>query len=64
MAGRSAGTAILPSEHSATGGYTINSTILVELEEASIADLMPAACPVCRLSKKQAGAKEASIPTV
>ncbi|CAE7800392.1 Dnah7 [Symbiodinium sp. KB8] len=58
MAGRSAGTAILPSEHSATGGYTINSTILVELEEASIADMMPAACPVCILH----GDKDEAVP--
>eukprot|EP00439_Symbiodinium_sp_Y106_P029566 s3648_g3.t1 len=58
VAGRSAGTAILPSEHSATGGYTINSTILVELEEASIADMMPAACPVCILH----GDKDEAVP--
>ena len=35
MSCATSGTAILPSEHSATGGYTINSTILVELEAPS-----------------------------
>ncbi|CAJ1351311.1 unnamed protein product [Effrenium voratum] len=56
--GKAPGTCILPSEHSTSGGYVINSVVPKELQEHSIAARVPVTC-LCRIIH---GDKDEAVP--
>eukprot|EP00931_Biecheleriopsis_adriatica_P083366 TRINITY_DN56958_c0_g1_i1.p1 TRINITY_DN56958_c0_g1~~TRINITY_DN56958_c0_g1_i1.p1 ORF type:complete len:249 (+),score=46.87 TRINITY_DN56958_c0_g1_i1:29-748(+) len=47
LPGQSPGTAILPSEHSASGGYAVSAGLAAEVERRSIAEMVPGGSRVC-----------------